>query len=196
MAIRVGLIAEDINFIHFLQPACRKLAGAVPIEFARAETTSGCRAVRLRQIVGDVIDHCDLLVVAADAKARGRPLTHRRKASGLSGFLAGDERLLFAVAEPCVEAWLLSDPASFGAGIGAGTGEPFNMPPEWPMPRSESQAKNVLGLVIHRGCGGALPQAGFEFAAEIVGRMPLERSRCASLAEWSRSFRRRLESLR
>jgi hypothetical protein len=188
MAVTVGLIAEDIRFVEFLVPAMRMLAGATPIEIVRTEKTGGCRARRLTHLFGELRGRCRILVVAGDAKREGRPLTCRQKNVGLRRFLGNDPAVVPAAAAPSVEAWLLCDGRAFAEGIRAGTGEPFRMPDEWPIPRSEAEGKEALGRVVSHGCGGPLPRSGFEYAPEIVARMDLLNAPNNALAEWARVF--------
>ena len=162
MAVPVGLIAEDIRFVELLLPAMRALAGTAGIEIVRTEKTGGCRGKRLKQYFSDLRERCRILVVAGDAKRGGHPLTFRKKNAGLRHFLDDDPVLVPAAAAPSVEAWVLSDGGAFAEGIREGTGGPFRMPPEWPIPRTEAEGKDILGRVVVNGCGGALPRCGFE----------------------------------
>ncbi len=193
MAVSLGIIAEDIRLVDFLRPAIGKLAGPGAVELLRIEKIRGCRGRRLRDVYPAIRSECALVVVAADAKIEGKPVTHRRKARALETFLGGrDPGLLPAVAAPSVEAWLLCDPTSFAAGISEGTGGRFRKLAEWPNPRSERSAKEALGRLIHEGCGGHLPRSGFEYAPEIVARMDLLHAPNRSLADWARAFVERI----
>lgn len=195
MTIGVGLIVEDVRFADFLAAAVPKLAGAGRELDLLVEKTSGCRPRKLREIHERVRARCAVLVVGADAKRDGRTTTHRQKARGLRGLLPESPTLVPATAHPCVEAWLYADPSAFARGIESGTGVRFRRPAEWPVPRSERQAKDQLGRLIRDGCGGPLLRGGFEFAPEIVAHLDLPNSRNPSLAQWARDFLGMLASL-
>ncbi len=137
---------------------------------------------------------CDMLVVGADASGSshvGRGRTRRQKERNLRPLLARFEgKLLLAIAEPSVEAWLMADAGAFAGGMEEGLGRSFAKPREWPVPRNEREAKEALGRLIRDGTGAILPRRAFEYAKEIVSRTDLERSSSPSLAAWARSFLR------
>ncbi|MGH7151324.1 MAG: hypothetical protein ACREIU_11535 [Planctomycetota bacterium] len=134
----------------------------------------------------------DVLVVGADASGSshmGRGRTRRQKERSLRPLLGRFEaKLLLAIAEPSVEAWLIADAGAFAGGMEEGLGLAFSRPREWPVPRGEREAKEALGRLIRDGTGATLPRRGFEYASAIVSRMDLERSPNPSLAAWARSF--------
>lgn len=194
VSVRVGVIAEDVNYLYFLRPAMRKLGSGFDWQLVSSQTTSGCRSVVLRQRLDDLLPACDLVVIGADAKSRRGAVTYRRKARDLARFLGEQPKLVYAVADPSIEAWLLSDLPAFAGGIEAGTGDRFRLPSRMPDLSSEATAKSELGRLIQAGCGGPLPRAGFEYATEIVARMGLLNSGSPSLAAWAHAFAGRLEA--
>jgi hypothetical protein len=194
--MRIALAVEDVNFEYFLRPACERLADqcVTPIDIVRVEKTHGCNTVLLRSFVERLAGMSDLVIVATDSAGihhRSRATTYRKKARALQASLAGCPTTpLFAIAEPCVEGWLISDPQALTAGIREGSGHPFEAPSEWPRaPKTEREAKAILGALISDGMGGALPLAGFEYADEITARMRLENSQNDSLREWANDLR-------
>lgn len=194
MSVRVGVIAEDVNYLYFLRPAMQKLGRDFDWKLVSTRTTSGCRSAVLRQRLEDLLPACDLVVIGADAKSRRGAVTYRRRARDLARFLDQEPKLVYAVADPSIEAWLLSDLPAFAAGIEDGTGDRFRLPSRMPDLRSEAAAKSELGRLIQAGCGGPLPRAGFEYASEIVARMALLDSGSPSLAAWARAFAGRVEA--
>lgn len=195
MGVTLGLIVEDVRFSKFLEPAVRQLSEGRCPRITRIEKTRGCRPGRLVDLFGMVREECDLVIVGVDSKTGGRRVSHRKKARSLRRMLDPLPGLVIAVADPSVEAWLVCDARSFGAGMHAGTGEPFQAPAAWPVPRSELEAKEILGRLIHDGCGGTLPEP-FDFAPEIVQRMDLTRATNPSLADWAREFASTVKQIR
>lgn len=201
MPLDVGLIVEDRRFRDFLEPAIRALASNKHIEIGRLvhANTQGCRTGVLRNEY-QRLSECDAIVVAADAFGqrhvrRGR--SHRQKARTIRETLdPEDAKLIPAIAQPSVEAWLMSDPRAFARGLEEGTRQPFRMPAEWPNPRTEREAKSMLGNVVAAGLGSPLPRSGFEFAERIVATMDLEAAPNESLADWARGFCAHLRGLR
>lgn len=199
---RVSLIVEDSNFRDFLLPACERLGGecGVEVTFGPVEKTFGCGPRLLEKHAGSLAGFHDIVVIGADAGGahhRARRLTYRQKARALQKIVGhGASGLIFAVAEPCIEAWILSDPNAFAAGLREASGQPFTAPAAWPPPpKTEREAKEALGLVVRHGVGGALPRVGFEYADEIVSRMKLKDSTNASLRDWANRYRGILKSL-
>lgn len=199
-ARRVALVVEDRRFVDFLVPAAEAIAALdrLRIDWAPPEPVHGCRPRRLRDIVTSLPADTDLTIIAADADGAGhRTRGHgfRRKRNALLELLPSTDRVSVAVAQPSVEAWLFCHPNSFAEGLGE-VGVPFSKPARWPVPRTEAQAKELLGRLIHDGTGSYLARAAFEYAREIVSRMPLEETDNASLTDWARSFRRAMQSAR
>jgi len=193
MSISVGVIAEDVRFQRFLEPAILALAQehGLDVQIASTEKTGGCRPRTLQRMVRSAAE-CDLLVVGADASGLGharRTLTFRQKAKQMRPLLEPDhDRCSLAIAAPSVEAWLICDAGSFAGGLERALGTAFAMPERWPIPRTEREAKTMLGSLLKQGTGDTLPLAGFEFAQEIVPQMPLEGSGSPSLSDWARGF--------
>jgi len=75
-------------------------------------------------------------------------------------------------------------------------GVAFRGPKRWPVPRSESEAKQSLGRLISDGTGENLARSGFEFALHVVKRMNLQKSANASLLDWANTFRASLRRSR
>jgi hypothetical protein len=194
VGLTVGLIVEDVRFAKFLEAAHDNLCSGLGVTLGRIEKTQGCRPKVLQDAFRRMRGQSDLLVIGADAKSAGRRVSHRKKRGDLQRLLQPESDLCFAVADPSVEAWLYCEPRPFREGIEAGTGEPFRAPSEWPVPKSEQKAKEMLGNLIHEGCGGAIPDH-FDFAPEIVGRMDLVRASNPSLADWARIYRKIIERL-
>lgn len=197
-----ALIVEDRRLADFLVPAIRSIAcgSADDLEVYSPEPVRGCRAQVLQQRIEGVLRQADIIVIGVDSAAPGharRARTHRQKAKYLRSVVHIPASASLAVAAPCVEAWLLADPAAFAAGLEAGVGRPFTRPHIWPTPADERDAKRVLGSVISDGFGAqtVLSRSGFEFADEIVGRARLVDSSSESLAEWARDLRRRLDEI-
>lgn len=203
--VRCAVVAEDRNLADAVVAvirACGRGAEAV-VDVISVTTTSGCRPRRLGYLVEAGAVDADLVVVAADAAGeghgRGRTISYRRKAQALEDLVPIDLRhkTLVAAAGPCAEAWLLSDPRAFAAGIREGIGVDFVAPTEWPIPQSEREAKQMIGDVASAGTGGdRLARNGFELCVEILGRAELERSANPSLADFSRRAIARLRERR
>lgn len=191
----VGLVVEDINYSYFLVPVCERLGREVGVDVrvCGIEKTFGCNSMVLRERSRQLAEAADLLVIGADAageRHRGGRASYRQKARALMEIVGNPPvRASFAVAEPCVEAWLMSDARAFAEGLGASLAQPFRSPPEWPRPTREREAKEALSQLVAVGTGGALLGMGFEFADEIVARMRLTDSPSISLATWANSVR-------
>lgn len=199
MSIQLSLIVEDRRFVEFMRPTVARIAEshAVAVSIAEVYAIHGCRAKVLVERCKSAAPKSDIIIIAADSSGefhRGAPTTFRRKAGHLRELVTGlHPRISFAIADPCVESWLMSDPAALRLGIeaamnAAGVAVHFRSPAAWPTPRSERAAKQALGQLIAGGIGASLPLQGFEYAGEVVGRMELENSRSASLAAWTRDF--------
>ena len=198
--LRIQVVAEDVNLVDFIVPAVESIAASIPspVDVRATEPVHGCRIAVLADRVAAVASVADLVIVGVDASAPGhkvRARTHRQKAQHLAGRVALPDHVSLAIAAPCVEAWLLADPVAFSEGLTVAVGG-FSKPAEWPVPRSELDAKSSLGRAVHEGVGGSLPRAGFEFARDIVGRARLRDSSNVSLAAWSKDLDRRLRALR
>jgi hypothetical protein len=192
--IRTALVVEDSRFEDFLLPACRGIARTceVHLEITTARTY-GCNPRLLRELCSRSVQASDVVLVGADAageRHRRAAASYRQKTRSLREILDGlMGRIVFAVAEPCVEAWLISEAGALASGLETGLGVAFRRPSSWPVPRGERQAKELLGTLISDGIGASLPRAGFEFAEEIVGRMDLYTSASRSLASWANETR-------
>lgn len=184
--IRIALVAEDRRLASFVEPALVRISREAEREarLVGVELTHGCRISALKALVSTLAPVSEVLVIALDAGGR----SHRRKKRSLRAHLPPSPRpVSLAVAAPAVEAWLLADAVAFSRGLTEGTGVNFERPARWPVPRSEREAKAMLGELVVAGFRGQrLPAGGFEYAPEIVDRMDLFRSTNASLAEWAR----------
>ncbi len=196
MKPRIGLIVEDIRFELFLRPlvACLARQAGTPVLLGPSLRLGGCRPRCLKKHYEQVKESCDLIVLGADSKSAGKALSHRRKERRLRAHLAEDPRLVIAVAEPSIEAWILCDPAAFAQGLTAGTGVVFRLPAEWPAPRTEQEAKEALGRVVVEGYGAPLSYGGFGYAPEIVQGLDFEKCPSESLGSFARDLVGRLRS--
>lgn len=189
---RVIVAAEDVRFLDFLRPSLELLSDPCQLQFIRAFSVRGCRPRTLQQELRAIDSSYDLIVVGADAK-HGRKLSYRQKARLMRELLEEFmPRLSLAIADPCIEAWLLHNPEALMHGLEQGLEQPFLPPSSWPIPKTEAEAKNELGRLLKHGLGDGLPRAGFEFANEIVSYMDLPNSTSASLREWAVDVQRRI----
>jgi hypothetical protein len=196
----VATISEDLRFQYFLAPAIHRIANecGVEVDLHASEITNGCRVQVLLERTTRLRD-VDVLVIGADSKHGGKHQTFKRKAGLMQQTIrdnhaaSGTYRVL-AIAEPSVEAWLLSDPGAFDRGLSRALDLEFAMPKHWPNPRTEHEAKRELGKLLREGAGAALPLGGFEFADMIIAEMELVGSRSPSLAEWARELARAFRS--
>jgi hypothetical protein len=199
--IRIGLIAEDVSLVYFLCPAIETISecAGVPSKISAIEKTKGCRPERLKQLIQAVRPKADILVVGIDSAGpthATRTQSARQKRRALMRRLGAElEGTIMAIAAPCVEMWLLSDPTAFRDGIQAGLGIEFDLPSRWPIVRSERQAKAALGLILKVHAKTSLLMAGFEYSDQIVRKMRLTNSPNESLRDWARDFENRLKSL-
>lgn len=191
MPLRLGLVVEDGRFVDFLTPCLERLArdSHVAVSISVLGKTNGCRTEVLRTHCRDVVG-VDQLVIGVDSSGTSHAeqgLTYRQKARRINDVLAGVAPApLLAVAQPSVEAWIYADPRGFSEGLSAALGVPFRAPANWPQPKNERQAKDLLGRLIKDGTGEVLPRASFEFAGQIVQRARLVDSDNRSLADFSR----------
>ena len=136
-----------------------------------------------------------MVVVGADSDGawhQQRAASARQKAANLSRILGvADLRLVFAVAEPSVEAWLMADPEAFREGLKEALGIAFRPPAHWPVPQREREAKEALTRLVHDALGDHLSRDGFEFADSIVPGMSLDRPQ--ALAQFVRDLSRAIE---
>lgn len=196
--MRVVIVAEDRNLADAVSAVVRAVTaaeGVSPVSLG-AETTGGCKPARLRALVARAVERADLVVVAADAAGeghrRGRDITYRQKNQEIAKLLDPDwsHRCFVGCAAPCAEAWLLADPAAFASALREGLRVDFKLPEQWPVPRSEEDAKQRIGDVIYAGMEGTrLARNGFEFASEILGRAVLVGSTNPSLADFASRLR-------
>lgn len=199
--MRIEIVAEDINLALAVSAVVGSVALAVqlPAPEQVLHNTGGCKPLRLRQLVERAVARADLVVVSADASGeghgRGRDLTYRKKNEAIEELLDATwrHRCFVGCAFPCAEAWLLADPSAFAQAVSQELGVQFTPPREWPVPRTEEDAKQRIGDVIYTGTQGTrLPRNGFELAKEILERANLFGSPSASLADFAARLRTRL----
>lgn len=164
-----------------------------------SDVTNGCKVQLMLERYRKLQGQCDVLVIGADSKHGGKHQTFKRKAGLLREAIrdragALSVTLVPAIADPSVEAWLLSDPTALKVGLGRALELGFAMPRHWPTPTTEREAKRDLGKVIRDGTGAVLPLGGFEYAPAILEEMELMNSRNPSLAEWAREMERAFRS--
>jgi hypothetical protein len=191
----VALVAEDERLLRFTLAAARRVA-CDRAELRATPVLGGCRAKSLRhEIERQVALGTDLVIVAADAHGA----RHRRSASWkqerqelLAGLQEHAEHLLAAVADPCVEGWMLAHPAALEAGLEAATGRECRSVAAVPTFSSERDARRALGSHVRALTGHSLTLAGVEYAEEILAELnPLD-SPAESLRAWARELDRRL----
>ena len=186
--VRVALFAEDRNFVDFLVPVVEVVGGKLGrrVVWHVREPLHGCRARLLKDRIEHEVSRVDLVVVGADAAGRdhaSRGKGHRRKRSELRDWLDDDTRVVVAVADPCVEAWLYCHPKGFSRALENALATRFTMPSTWPVPKSEAEAKDQLGRLIATGLDADLARNGFEFASEIVASLLVETAQPQALRE-------------
>lgn len=200
-SVRVATISEDLRFQLFLAPAIHKIALGCGVEtiLQASEITNGCKVQVLLERHARLRGGSDVLVIGADSKHGGKHQTFKRKAGLMHQTIRrkqedGAAAPVLAIAEPSVEAWLLSDPRAFGLGLSRALDLEFVMPRHWPTPRTEHEAKRELGRLVRQGTGAVLPLGGFEFAHAIIAEMELADSQSPSLADWAREMARAFRS--
>ena len=194
MTRRLEIFVEDIRFADILLPAAYQIAVAsgVTLEINRPTILRGCRAPLLKEHVRRT-QETDIVLIAADAMNSEHRLraSFRRKRAALEELVGlGPPSRSYAVAEPSVEAWLLSDLPALTAGLETSLQRQLTVPPTMAAPRTEREAKELLGKTIQRIVGETLARSGFEFADAIVERMDLANAHADSLRDWARDFER------
>lgn len=197
----ISLVVEDGRFEKFLRPAVGRLAHEADkkVNIGSVFKTSGCRPKELNRLVGETIDNSNIVIIGADSSNKLHLRTSssfKKKRRALTLVLDKGipmEKIVFAVAEPCVEAWIYADLDGLSKGLEADLNLQFKKPNNWKDPRNERDAKNCLGRLIRDGIGGPLPHMGFEYALSIIQNSELIDSSNLSLADWARSFVRKLK---
>lgn len=176
---RVLLVGEDQKFLDFLEAAVPRIGAEsdVPVDVVDAQVTRGCRLRDLARRVGRAdATRIDLICVGADASRKGRPVTHKRKATSMREHLSAGVPVVIAAATPSIEAWLLADPKGLVRGLASGTGVAGAVLEPWPTPKREREAKAALGRVVQHAVGGKLDRMGFEYVPEIMKEIRLRDS--------------------
>lgn len=200
--IRIGLIAEDSNFASLLTPLVVAVANElnIAVRVLRAEVTSGCQHEALRRAWERLVPQTDLLIVGADAGGawhRSRSATFRQKARNLQALIPIlDHPVVWAVAHPSIEAWLMADSQAVRSGLKEALELPIHSVDRWPVPRTERDAKRQLAQLVQDLTGDVLPRDGFECAEEVVRHAgDLSGSTNDSLAECVRALKRVMSDL-
>jgi len=195
--VRIGLICEDAAFQALLPPMVRSLVAqsATEAEIIHCHNLRGCRKRELVQLA-KLGEQGHITVVGADAMAalHVEQMTFRKKARALGEFLAAEGiAASLAIAQPCSEAWLLSDLAAFKRGLETALETELRPARQRRIPSKEKEAKDMLGVVVNEIVQAPLARNGFEFADHIVSQMSLTDSSSDSLRTWSRDFSRELQ---
>jgi hypothetical protein len=171
--IRILGIFEDTaqaDFHRGLTLRCAERLG-LSVEL-RSRLTAGCRFDYLAEHVSAAAGFTGVLV-GVDAGARTVQQKRRALREGLvdRGITALPDRLLFCVAKPSVEAWLMADPEALPRVLERelGSVQALRERPGWPS--AERTAKTRLRDWSTRLAGAVLLQGGVEYAEQVAAEI-------------------------
>lgn len=165
--MRVGGVFEDSAWGDFAAGllAARGSAQGHEVELT-ALVTKGCRFDWLQHHLDDLLPHHHGLLIGVD----GKKLAVKAKRAALAGGvreLPAEVPVLWAVALPSIEAWMLADRAAVPAALTEVYGAACRRVDPPAAPRAEGAAKEALSRWVEELIGERLLRGGREVAAEV-----------------------------
>ncbi len=172
MTVRVALFCEDSAHESCARALVERIAGelSVGVSIRTATASSGIGRLKhelraFQSVVSRSAGTPDLLVVVIDANGVGPSARRAEIESVLDATVF--PMVVIGTPNPCVERWLLADPASFAT--------TFGTQPEIGAAHTRHEWKDRLVNALE-AAGEIVVQGGAEFAEEIIRPMVLYRA--------------------
>jgi hypothetical protein len=172
---KIAVFGEDTAHESFLTALLNRLAHeyGIAIEIKVFSATGGITKVHyefkkfLKDLDAGKIDHPDLVVLATDSNCNGY-LKRKQELEGVSGtFPSLKDDVSYAIPDPHIERWLLSDPAAFKSVFGKGC-------ESLPVVKcKKDDYKQMLMREVQKAAGTKPPLGGIEYTQEIVENLNL-----------------------
>lgn len=177
--IRLGGVFEDVTWGDFLGGFVQRQAPALGHEVELTSClTKGCRFDWLQHhLAGLRLDH-DGILVGVDGKKLS---TREKRAKLVEGIppVPAELPVLWAVASPSIEAWMLADAGAVPAALTLDYGEVRDDVAPPVAPRAEARAKEALSDWVEQLVGERFLRGGRELAWQVGANLRAEHVKAA-----------------